>query len=77
MKLFTWQGTISRVQYAVSGIVLFGMKYAIDTIVAHFFGRTWLPWNYFVPASGGSIVNIRPEDVPFYFTLLVIALFAN
>jgi len=74
MKVFSWQGIIGRAQYAISGLVLFAIKYGIDCIVAHFFGRTWLPWNYFIPASGGSIAHIRPEDIPFYFTLLVIAL---
>jgi hypothetical protein len=42
--LFTWQGRVSRLPYFLAAILVAGVKYAIDGLVAAHFGVKWQLW---------------------------------
>jgi hypothetical protein len=45
--LWTWNRTIDRVPYLLTGAILFLVKFAIDwTIATQGFGLDWSPLNY-------------------------------
>jgi hypothetical protein len=74
-SLFSWQGTIGPVPYAVAGTALLALKYAIDWTVAHFiFHRSWEIWSYFMPGQTLDFLAMSPGDRAFFATILMLAL---
>lgn len=70
--LFTWSGTVTRAEYAATGIILTGLKFLIDTHVADLYGVQWSPWNYFVPTRQLSLFQARMS--PMFAVLWAIAI---
>ncbi|MCP9493341.1 MAG: hypothetical protein MSG64_02685 [Pyrinomonadaceae bacterium MAG19_C2-C3] len=55
--------------------MLFLVKHNIDRFVAvYYFNRPWSLFSYWMPSDVFSLPKLPPDQVPFYFTLLVIAL---
>ena len=72
---FSFSGTIERGPYAIWGLILFALKYNIDRWVAAIhFRRQWGILNYFNPSDHYGLDNIPRDQLPFYATLLAIAL---
>ena len=47
--LWTWNRTIDRVPYLLTGALLFLVKFAIDwTVATQFFRQPWSPLNYLI-----------------------------
>lgn len=67
--------TLGRVAYALAGLLLFGLKHNLDRVVASaFFGRSWSLFNYVVPPEhGASLLRLKPGEMRFYATLLLLA----
>src|SRR5688500_12002262 len=73
--LWIWQGRISRGEYAFWGILLFGLKYAADRIVAEvLFDRSWSVLNYISPLYARHVFTNIKVDFYFYLTLATVAL---
>lgn len=53
--LVTWNGTVTRSQYAAAGFLLTAAKYLIDRRVAGSYGVDWYIWNYFLPTRTNSL----------------------
>src|SRR5215510_4641744 len=73
--IWSWQGTIGRQRYLITGVILFALKHNVDRLLATWFGYPWGPFNYLVfisPRDG--IVGLKPEDAGFYTLLLLAAL---
>jgi uncharacterized membrane protein YhaH (DUF805 family) len=68
-------GTITPMPYLLVGVLLFIVKYGIDSTVAHHgFDRTWTPWDYVVNGSTISTLVELNEDRAFFLTLLAISI---
>ncbi len=64
--------TIGRLPYLAVGVLLFGMKCALDYAVSRKFGHPYTPLFYVSPMDAPLV---RPsEDLPFWFTLWGVAL---
>ena len=73
--LWRRDGTIDGAPYAILGLALFLIKSQVDRFVAYrVYHQAWSLWNYVVPIDVTVIPGIRPEQRPFYFALLLIAL---
>ncbi|MGH9523949.1 MAG: hypothetical protein ACRD3E_15615 [Terriglobales bacterium] len=70
--LVTWNGVVTRRQYAASGFVFTAIKFLIDRHVAGSYGVEWNVWNYFVPTRANSIFGT--VNAHMYATLWAIAL---
>ena len=59
--LWTWNGTIERMPYLLTGTSLFLVKFVIDWLIANLgFGRSWSPLNYRVSSRARSAEAIAP-----------------
>lgn len=68
-------GTIDRGPYALVGILGFAIKHNLDRLVAHGFGRSWGPFNYWVPIRDvPRVIALRGQDAVFLETMLAISL---
>jgi uncharacterized membrane protein YhaH (DUF805 family) len=69
-------GTLSRSRYLLTGIILFAVKYAVDSTVARTFARPWSPLNYLIwPDRESLLVFQLPEaDRRFGLVMLAVAL---
>ncbi len=68
-------GTTSRGRYALFGVLLFFIKHNIDRWFAAFvFKRDWTLTSYWKPSSIFSLPALPNGELPFYGTLLAIAL---
>lgn len=55
--------------------MLFVVKHNIDRFVAvYYFNRPWSLFSYWMPSDVFSLPTLPPDQVPFYFTLLAVAL---
>jgi uncharacterized membrane protein YhaH (DUF805 family) len=74
-RLLTWRGRVPRTPYALAGLTLFGVKFAIDWSLAHFiFHRSWSLIEYLAP---GQAIGALLTDVPdrrFYIAMAAAAL---
>ena len=70
--LVTWSGTVTRLQYAMAGVLFTAFKFLIDRQVAGRYGVDWNIWNYFVPTRSNSIFGTHLPGL--YATLWAIAL---
>jgi hypothetical protein len=75
--LWTWNRTIDRVPYLLTGVVLFLAKFAIDwTIVNLVFGQPWSPFNYLVWPNDRilHVFELGDPEREFSLTMLLVSL---
>ncbi len=73
--LWRWDGPLDRGTYAFWGILLAGLKYNIDRLIAASFGREWRPFSYLKPGlPGEDITHLVPATGLFYAILVAVAL---
>ena len=74
-ELWRPSGTIDRGPYALVGILGFALKHNLDRAVAHGFGRSWGPFNYWVPVREvPRVLALRGQDAVFLETMVAISL---
>jgi len=88
-QMWRWDGTIDRGRYALTGVLAFAVKFAVDHFVAGaVFHRAWLPWNYVLfpwrpnvignvpanPAVNPWVRTTPGDDVAFAAVMLAIAI---
>ncbi len=67
-------GTIPRSSYLLIGVLLFGVKYALDWTVARAFGRSWSPVNYLVWPDRESVLVFQLPEADREFGVVMMAL---
>jgi uncharacterized membrane protein YhaH (DUF805 family) len=73
--LWRSDGTISRTNYVLWGVSLFGIKYGIDSFVAGvIFHRAWSFFSYLFPGQSMDLLALSNADRVFFATIMVIAL---
>src|SRR5712692_9293626 len=75
--LWTWNRTIDRVPYLLTGVLLFLVKFAIDwTIAAWGFGQSWSPLNYLIWPNDRvlSVFELGNPERWFALTMLLVSL---
>ncbi len=74
LNVWTWRGTVGRLQYVLTGAVLLLLKFNLDRVVAReFFQKKWSIANYLVPGVSGNIEKIG-GDANFYAAMVLTAL---
>jgi uncharacterized membrane protein YhaH (DUF805 family) len=74
-ELWLIDGTLSRKRYLGLGLLLFTIKYAIDSTVSWFiFHRSWFILDYFMPGTALDVVSNSPELRVYYATMMSLAL---
>lgn len=75
INLWSPYGRISREGYVALGIVLAGLKFAMDAAIAQgLFGRSWTPVQYFAPSEFSGLLTFSADDRVFFGTLLLFSL---
>ncbi len=64
---------IGRIEYLLSGILAFTLKFALDSLVAFSFNRTWHLANYLEPSRYYNIWSVPPHEWPFYLILVLLS----
>ncbi|MBI3411046.1 MAG: SRPBCC family protein [Planctomycetes bacterium] len=75
--LWTWNRTIDRLPYLVTGIALFVVKFCIDwTVATAFYGRSWSVLNYLIWPNENTLraLDLSYPDRWFALTMVVISL---
>ena len=75
--LWTWNRTIDRVPYLLTGAALFLVKFVIDwTIAGQGFGRSWSPLNYLVWPNDRvlRVFELSEPERWFSLTMLLVSL---
>ena len=75
--LWTWNRTIDRVPYLLTGVLLFLVKFAIDwTIATQAFGQPWSPLNYLIWPNDRvlRVFELGDPERRFSLTMLLISL---
>jgi hypothetical protein len=75
--LWTWNRTIDRVPYLLTGALLFLVKFAIDWMIAtRLFGQPWSPLNYLIWPNDrvARIIDLNDPESVFSLTMLVVSL---
>jgi uncharacterized membrane protein YhaH (DUF805 family) len=75
--LWTWNRTIDRTPYLLTGVVLFLVKFAIDwTIATQAFGQPWSPFNYLVWPNDRvlRVFELGDPEREFSLTMLLVSL---
>lgn len=73
--LWRWDGPLDRGTYAFWGILLAGLKYNLDRLLAVSFGRGWNPFSYLKPGlPGEDLAHLTPATGLFYAILVAVAL---
>src|SRR5437660_2085766 len=75
--LWTWNRTIDRVPYLLTGALLFLVKFAIDwTIATQGFGQAWSPVNYLIWPNDRvlRVFELGDPERWFSLTLLLVSL---
>jgi uncharacterized membrane protein YhaH (DUF805 family) len=71
--LWTRNGTIGRVPYLLTGMILIFVKYALDwTIAAIAFGQSWSPLNYLIWPNDRVIRVFQQGDAQQWFLLTML-----
>ena len=74
-RMFSWKGQVDRGFYALSGLVLFIIKWNIDRLLgAYFFDAQWMPYQYLFPGPEFAGVLLELERDTFLLLLLGSAL---
>jgi len=73
--VFSWDGRIGRARYLATGLILLAIKHNLDRLLAAEFGYPWNIFSYlvFISPGGRGITALTPDDVTFYFVLLLFA----
>ena len=72
-RLFSWNGTVDRGFYLITGIVLFIVKWNIDRLLGgHFFSVSWMPYQYLLP--GIELPEAAHDQRDLFLVLAVTAL---
>jgi uncharacterized membrane protein YhaH (DUF805 family) len=74
--LFDPRGTVGRLQYALTGVVAFALKYAMDRqLASSLMHRPWKPWEYLNPlGTTASLLSLGPLERNFLFWMTLAAL---
>src|SRR4051812_46509228 len=75
--LWTWNRTIDRVHYVVTGVVLFALKFAIDWVLAtQLFAKPWSPLHYLIWPNDRTlkILQLADDDRVFAIVMLAVSL---
>jgi uncharacterized membrane protein YhaH (DUF805 family) len=71
--LWTWNRTIDRLPYLLTGVGLFLVKFAIDwTIATQGFGQPWSPFNYLVWPNDRVLRVFELDDPERWFSLTML-----
>src|SRR5258708_3068943 len=73
--LLTFEGSVNRRQYFLSGLVLVAIKYSIDSFVASRFGEPWKATNYIFPPSDSILFGLTRQNRSLYLTQYAWGLF--
>src|SRR5260370_31717447 len=72
--LWTWNRTIDRVPYMLTGALFFLVKYAIDwTIATQGFGLSWSPLNYLIWPNDRVLRMFELDGPERWFSLVMLA----
>jgi hypothetical protein len=76
VQLYRRDGTLDRLPYFLTGVILLVFKHSLDWLTATaVFDRPWSPFRYFVlPAPVLELASLPEDDRLFYGTLLALAL---
>ena len=69
-QLYRWSGTISRKDYLLWGLILFGLKYNLDRFTAWCFEKSWYFSDYFIQADRLGLQELESSDLMFYAAIL-------
>jgi hypothetical protein len=73
--LWTWQGKINRVPYALVGLIGFAIKHNLDRLLAWRFGRPWGFFNYWIPLDvAARISQLSPAESRFLATMVAMSI---
>src|SRR5262245_48159940 len=75
--LWSWNRTIDRVSYMLTGMILFAVKFCIDgTVAAAVFGRSWSAWNYLIWPNDNVLkaLDLTYNDNSFALTMALLSL---
>lgn len=72
--LFQWGGKVGRLQYVLLGVLLFALKFWIDGMIAHLFGKDWRLRDYAVSGPGFQFASVPASERPFYLAMLTLAI---
>jgi uncharacterized membrane protein YhaH (DUF805 family) len=75
--LWTWNRTIDRVPYLLTGVVLFLVKFAIDwTMATQGFGQPWSPFNYLIWPNDCvlRVAELTDPERAFSLSMLLVSL---
>lgn len=73
-RLLLLTGTAGRGQYLLTGLVLFAVKYALDSAVAQWFARPWSLLNYLIWPDRDSLLVFQLPEADRRFGLVMVAL---
>jgi hypothetical protein len=72
--LWTWNGTIDRLPYLLTGCGLFVLKFALDSAVAALvFGQSWSPLNYLIWPNERVLRVMEMGDAERWISLTMLA----
>jgi uncharacterized membrane protein YhaH (DUF805 family) len=66
----SWKGEITRGEYLTAGLVLFGIKYNLDRLIAIWFNKSWFITDYFIQADKLAVTELGENDRLFFIILL-------
>jgi len=70
-RMFSWKGQVNRGFYALSGLVLFVIKWNMDRLLgAYFFDDIWMPYQYLFPGPEFAKV-VWGSKTDFFLPLLL------
>jgi hypothetical protein len=75
--LWTWNRTIDRAPYVLTGILLMFVKFGLDwTLASVVFDRPWSPFNYLIWPDDAAlrVLDLSMADRLFTLTLLLVSL---
>ena len=65
---------LGRSGYWIAGVLLFGIKHAVDRLLARQFGRPWTLFNYIEASDLQRLDRLTAEDRRFYASLLIVSI---
>jgi len=74
---WTWNRTLDRAPYLLTGVLLFLVKFGIDwTIATQVFGQSWSPFNYLIWPNDRvlHVVELGGPEQAFALTMLLVSL---
>lgn len=73
-RLISPRFRIGRLEFLLSGVLAFTVKFALDSILALFFNRVWSLANYLEPSRYYSIWSVPSHEWPFYIMLVLLSM---